>query len=116
MITSLCAQLIQAGDFVRGDGTGGESIYGSRFADENYNVPHDCAGTLSMANAGVADTNASQFFILLQPMPWLDGKHVAFGRVVDGMSVLEDHIQREGTSTGMVKSDVRISNSGTMNR
>lgn len=88
--------MIQGGDFTNGDGTGGESIYGEKFADENFNVKHTHSGQLSMANAGPG-TNGSQFFITSRETPHLDGKHVVFGHVVDGMEVIR---KIEATETG----------------
>ncbi|GIL57128.1 hypothetical protein Vafri_12342 [Volvox africanus] len=98
--------MVQGGDFTHGDGTGGESVYGERFPDENFKLRHDTAGLLAMANAG-PDTNGSQFYITLAPQPHLDGKHVVFGKVEAGMEVIRA-MENEGSSSGQVDRPVVI--------
>jgi len=104
--------MLQGGDFTRGDGTGGESIYGMKFADENFKYDHTVPGLLSMANAG-PNTNGSQFFITTVPTPWLNGRHVVFGRVVDGMDVVKK-IEAQGSRSGRTRSLIKITEAGEL--
>ncbi|KAI8469464.1 MAG: hypothetical protein J3K34DRAFT_279920, partial [Monoraphidium minutum] len=104
--------MCQGGDFERGNGTGGESIYGETFEDENFVLRHDAPGILSMANAGPG-TNGSQFFLCLAPCAWLDGKHVVFGRVVEGMSIAK-RMEACGSKSGRTSRPVAIADCGQL--
>jgi len=104
--------MCHGGDFTRGDGTGGESIYGSRFADENFDLKHTGPGVISMANGG-PDTNGSQFFITTCKASWLDGKHVVFGSVVEGLDVLQK-ANAVGSLSGKVTKPIVIADCGEM--
>ncbi|KAJ3724167.1 cyclophilin [Lentinula guzmanii] len=104
--------MLQGGDFTAGNGTGGRSIYGEKFADENFTKKHDKPGLLSMANAG-KNTNGSQFFITTVVTSWLDGAHVVFGEVVEGMDLVKK-IEQHGSSSGKVSAPIAIAACGTL--
>lgn len=93
------------GDFTRGDGTGGESIYGLKFPDENFKLKH-FKGCLSMANAG-KDTNGSQFFLTVADTPWLNNRHVVFGKVIGGQSLV-DKIEGLGSQSGRTSKKIVV--------
>ena len=104
--------MAQGGDFTAGNGTGGESIYGKKFADENFTLKHTRPYLLSMANSGPG-TNGSQFFITFIETPWLDGKHVVFGEVIEGKELV-DKLEKLGSGSGKTSKVVRISDSGEL--
>ncbi|MGW2085438.1 peptidylprolyl isomerase [Streptomyces sp. NPDC001880] len=106
--------MLQGGDFTRGDGTGGQSIYGAKFADENFKLSHTKPGQLSMANSG-PNSNGSQFFITTIVTSWLDGKHVVFGEVDDEDSMkLVKKIEALGSQSGRPAAKITIADSGTL--
>lgn len=104
--------MLQGGDFTHGTGTGGESIYGGKFADESFDLKHDVPGILSMANAG-PDTQGSQFFVTTVPTPWLDGRHVVYGRVLEGMDLVKK-VESLGSQSGKPSAEVVIVDSGEL--
>jgi len=106
--------MAQGGDITKGNGTGGMSIYGRNFRDENLTLQHYKRGQLSMANSG-PDTNGSQFFITFAATPWLNGHHVVFGEMVDGDSILSQ-IEAVGTREGKPKAEVKIIDCGIVQK
>ena len=104
--------MCQGGDFTNHNGTGGKSIYGNKFPDENFDLKHTGPGILSMANAG-PNTNGSQFFLCTATTAWLDGKHTVFGAVVEGINVVEA-VEGVGSSSGTPRAPVIIAASGQL--
>merc|ERR1719183_2251251 len=104
--------MCQGGDFTNHNGTGGKSIYGAKFEDENFKLKHEGPGILSMANAG-PNTNGSQFFLCTVKTDWLDGKHVVFGRVVDGFDVVKA-CEAVGSQSGKTSKPVIVADCGQL--
>jgi peptidyl-prolyl isomerase F (cyclophilin D) len=104
--------MLQGGDFTAHNGTGGKSIYGNKFEDENFTLKHTVPGLLSMANSG-PNTNGSQFFITTAVTNWLDGKHVVFGKVVEGMEVVRA-VENVGSQSGKTSKRCVIENCGVL--
>merc|ERR1712051_1068177 len=104
--------MCQGGDFTNHNGTGGKSIYGRKFRDENFQLQHTGAGTLSMANSG-PNPNGSQFFLTVEKTDWLDGKHVVFGNVVSGLNVVKK-IEKFGSKSGKPSEKITITGCGEL--
>ena len=104
--------MAQGGDFTAGNGTGGESIYGSKFNDENFDLKHSKPYLLSMANSG-PNTNGSQFFITFKDTPWLNGRHVVFGEVIEGQDVV-NRLEKIGSGSGATSKTAVIADSGVL--
>ena len=104
--------MAQGGDFTAGNGTGGESIYGNKFNDENFDLKHTKPYLLSMANSG-PNTNGSQFFITFKETPWLNGRHVVFGEVIEGQDVV-DALEKIGSGSGATSKTAVISDCGVL--
>ena len=104
--------MCQGGDFTRQNGTGGKSIYGEKFADENFKLKHTGPGVLSMANAG-PNTNGSQFFLCTVETNWLDGKHCVFGNVTKGMDVVKK-VESYGSQSGQTSAKIIVADCGQL--
>ena len=104
--------MAQGGDFTNGNGTGGESIYGNKFEDENFQLKHSRPYLLSMANAG-PNTNGSQFFITFKETPWLNGRHTVFGEVLEGQELVTS-LEKVGSGSGATSKTVVIADSGVL--
>jgi peptidylprolyl isomerase len=104
--------MCQGGDFTRGNGTGGKSIYGEKFEDESFVIAHAVPGLLSMANAG-PNTNGSQFFITTVQTDWLNGKHVVFGQAISGLDIIKS-MEGQGTQSGEPRTEVSIEDCGVL--